>query len=399
MIRDISLSRLDEKRAKQSIEIKQLAYVYRGGAHRVSAEVNGVLLWFESSDVLLCPHPEGFASAFLVPALAGNIGLTIEGALCPVWLSNVYALMKIFGKWWGYKKILIKHLGGKVESEEKRTKTALCFTGGADSFYTLLRCQRSIDYLIFIDGYDIALKDADRLDLFHKSFKVIARETNTKAVVIKTNLREHPVFSSVSWERSHGTALAAIGHLISDVGCLLVSSSHPYAFPAPWGSHWKTDYLLSSGKLEIIHEGASLWRTQKLQKIADEPLVQKYLRVCWEHKNSKINCCQCEKCLRTMLVLIQCGKLDHFSVFADRGKIVELIDQLPYVKKNLFPVYQAFCRDGLPSEIKISIRSLLNRSRREDLVSNPFLRHFFKWMWRPLPRAVRQKIKNVLRLS
>lgn len=386
-----------------SIEIKKLTYSNENGIHRISAEIDGELLWFESSDVALFPSSEGFAGIFLIHALKRKSNLIIDATLDKIWLSNISELIKIFGKWWGYPTISIVSSGGNVHKTKKDKATALCFTGGVDSFHTLLRSKYSIDYLVFVHGYDIALKDVEHVNLFRKSFYAIAEETRIKPLIIKTNLREHFIFSEVSWSKTHGGALAATGHFISNVDCLLISSSLPTFFDPPWGSHHKTDPLFSSENLKVVHEGASLSRSQKLREIVDEPLVRSHLRVCWQNRKSKLNCCECEKCIRNMIILVQCGKLNNFITFNQRSDLVNLCDKLPYFSDpDLIYSYKSFLRAGLEPQLARSVKDLLERSQKriyeERIISYPVIGNQIKFLWLSIPSKIRKKIKQFFNL-
>ncbi len=125
--------------------------------------------------------------------------------------------------------------------------------------------------------------------------------------------------------------MAAGGHLLVEhAGRLLMSSSFPYAYDQPWGSHWDLDHLWSSERLQVEHVGAEHWRTAKLRAIADEPLVQRYLRVCHENRSPTwLNCSECEKCVRTQLTLAGCGRLAAFAVFNQERDLAERVDALP----------------------------------------------------------------------
>jgi len=206
----------------------------------------------------------------------------------------MHALTKLYRKWWKYPEIVIEGTREDAEPVDRGTETGLCFTAGKDSFHSLLRGQYPIDYLIYAHGYDMSCNDMDRMKAFRVSLETIAKETGTKLVVVRTNLRDHSAHQNVSWLRSHGSALVAMGYLIPAIRRLVISSSFTFATDKPWGSSWKTDQLWSSEKLEVVQDGASV--RGKLGTIVDEPLVQKHMRVCWENRNERLNCCQCEKC-------------------------------------------------------------------------------------------------------
>jgi hypothetical protein len=381
----------------QTINITRLSRTSENGLCRVEVQVEGSPLWFESSDTLLRPAPEAFTSALLVPALQRNADLMIDAPLDSMWLSNAQALMSAFGKWWGYRPITITGTGANAASAEQGTATALCFSGGVDSFFNLLRGHYRVDYLVVAHGYDIRLSDTDRMDSFRPSLRSISEATGTTLAVIRTNLREHPVFSDVPWQHAHGGALAALGHVMGGIRRLVVSASYPYEMNRPWGSHWTTDPLWSSQQLEIVHEGASLWRSDKLREIADEPLVRNHLRVCWEGRTSDLNCCRCEKCLRTMLILAQYGKLDAFAAFPDKSNLARYLDELDPISTDLMHVYRWLLEQGLDPELSRSVRSLLRRSRAAAPPQPSGIRKVIAGLRRCVPAPIRRKIKTVLR--
>jgi len=66
----------------------------------------------------------------------------------------------------------------------------------------------------------------------------------------------------------------------------------------------------STQGLRIYSEGSSIDRLQKLEFIADNPVVQKHLHCCYVKTT---NCATCYKCRRTMMMLDILGKLDDFA--------------------------------------------------------------------------------------
>jgi hypothetical protein len=144
----------------------------------------------------------------------------------------------------------------------------------------------------------------------------VAGATGAQAVILRTNLREHPLVAGINWERAHGGALAAAGHLIGRaVGSLAISSGLHRADARPWGSHWELDPLWSSSSLRVRHVGDDLWHITNTRQLADDPLAQRHLRVCWERHTAELNCAHCDKCLITMAVLDDEGALERFEGF------------------------------------------------------------------------------------
>jgi len=84
----------------------------------------------------------------------------------------------------------------------------------------------------------------------------------------------------------------------------------------PWGSDPRIDHLLSTDDLEVVHDGASATRIAKTAAIAPWTETRGLLRVCSPRPDGRlVNCCQCEKCLRTMVALDMLGELDHHTTF------------------------------------------------------------------------------------
>jgi hypothetical protein len=269
-----------------------------------------------------------------------------------------------------------------MNSEEVRRlePTALCFSGGVDSFYTLLRSGHEVQYLVFVIGFDMGLGDVERAATFGASLRAVAAAAGARPVVIRSNIREHPVFASVSWEHSHGGALAAIGHLLSGVaGQLLISSSHSRDDVIPWGSHWMTDEFWSSERLRVIHVGAELLRRQKLTRIAAEPIVREHLRVCWENQTPTGNCSRCEKCIRTRLTLLDCGALADFAVLEGEESLARHIDALPASRKRLLTHRKLSKQKNISPEIRQALRRLILRTDRAGRAgrAGKNLRRFF----------------------
>ncbi len=333
-----------------------------GRGSNVSANVGGRRIWFESGDVELAAAPEAFGSAVLIPALHAPRPLVIVPEVCAVWARNIRELIPLVSSWWGYQPLPL-HLAETAPPAVPRTGTALCFSGGVDSFHTLLRGPAPVDVLICAIGYDVKLRDVNRRNRLERSIRSVAAETGKRAVVVATNLRRHRVFRAAPWEHTHGGALAALGHVLSPLaGHLEISASYPLADPQPWGSRWDVDPRFSSTRLVIDHVGAEFWRTEKLQQIAHEELVRRHLRVCWENLSASDNCGRCEKCVRTMLVLETCGQLGKYDIFRHGRGLIEALDRLPPLSATKVPIYEMLLREDLGPASAAAVHRLLART-------------------------------------
>jgi hypothetical protein len=115
--------------------------------------------------------------------------------------------------------------------------------------------------------------------------------------------------------------------------------------------------------LRVLHDDATLYRLEKMSRIDTEPLVQQHLRVCWENRAVAGNCSQCDKCVRTMIVLHLRGQLEKFSVFDRQTPLPKILDQMEPVSATVHRLYQELLNQGLPGEIESSVHRLLRRDR------------------------------------
>lgn len=350
------------------ISIKNIQCKQGDDYSRVSADVGGGEVWYKSQSALLQAPGEVFASAFLLPAMASGQDLYIDVPLSETWLNNSKQLMELFHEWWGYAPITIHSaVKGDCYSKEN-TKTGLFFSGGVDSFYSLLCAADVPDELIYVFGFDLQLKDTVRFQNVEYALQQIAQEIGLPLHVVETNVREHPLLASMDWAQSHGGALASVAHCFGRLNKVVISASVPRSGGLFWGSHWASDPLWSSDVLQILHYGEHFYRNDKLRVIIDDPLVRKYLRVCWKYKNNHVNCCRCEKCIRTMLILKGESKLHKYETFPLRDNFLFAMFRLPYVDCELFPVYKDLLCQNVGWPQKIAIRVLLNKSKIRNII-------------------------------
>ncbi len=357
----------------------------RGGAQRVVADVEGSPVWFESADAELDPSPEAFASLLFVPALHHGATVRVDAPLDPTWLEGTRRLPAMFADWWGYRNTYPIEAPEPGQPASDRVKeAAACFTGGVDSFYTLRTSGDRFGRLMFMHGYDIALADHVRMASFERSLGEVSERVGKPALRLESNVREHPVIASVSWERTHGAVLAAAGHVLSRaVGTLIIPSSYGLSNIIPWGSHPTTDPLWSTSRVEIVHDDARPTRQDKIRRIVDDPLAWRHLRVCWENRAPTGNCSACEKCVRTMAVISAYGRLADFTVFDSSVSLASRFDTLRTIPEHLVKPWRGLLTLDLAPDVRDAVARLLKRSEQGGMV-----RRMAQWVRRVLrPRG------------
>lgn len=343
-----------------------------GLVHRVVADVDGVPAWIESADVPLRASAEAFGSAFLLPALHHGRTLVFDDPVDALWLANNGRLQEVFRRWWRYEPRVPRTSGGTVTTREAELpaprSTALFFSGGVDSFYSLLRGDAGPDRLLTVHGLDVAHDDDARMEPLRALTRAVAAERGVTPVIVRTNLRTHPAMAGPSWEKSHGGVMAAVGHALGDsVSEVLISSSITTDRERAWGSHWETDPLHSSPRVRFRQVGMEVRRVEKLRRMAGEPLVQRHLRVCWQ-KVATLNCNRCSKCLLTRLVLAECGVLERCTTFEGTATLARDVAALDrYRSTSQRALGELAESPRLDPPIRAAVAALLERTRIAQL--------------------------------
>ena len=353
---------------RRDIQVTGLRATTASGVSRISAEVDGAELFFESSDVELSVSPQVFASALLPVAVRRRQRLRIDEALERRWRSGVADSMSVWADWWQTEPKLSRVLvtprrAARGNSGPSAAGVGLCFSLGVDSFHTLLRAGRRVDYLILAEGYDIPLGDRVRVESAQAALREVAAGTGTQPALVRTNLRVHPTLKRMGWQHTHGGALAALGHAChGQISELLISATKPFVADRPWGSHWSTDPGYSSSRLTVTHVGAELRRNDKLAAVIREPLVRRHLRVCWENRAASGNCGECEKCVRTMLITSVVGDGGPLPAFPNGVPLARRIDRIQRIRSDSVPVYLRALEQGPDDAVHAAVERLLARS-------------------------------------
>jgi hypothetical protein len=202
-------------------------------------------------------------------------------------------------------------------------RTGAFFSGGVDSFYTLLKPRPYGEgvpsHLIIVHGFDVPIEDRTRFARVRRSVERVAAETGRECIIVGTNLRRWSDVIIVSWEEYIASALASVAHACHGFfGRMLIASTLAYDELGPEGTHPLSDHWWSSDVCEIVHDGAEARRARKIALITSHPVALAHLRVCWQLDTPAYNCGRCEKCLRTMIGLHIAQALDRAASFPGR---------------------------------------------------------------------------------
>ena len=278
-------------------------------------------VWFVASEDL------GREADFLLPltlplAMVAGSHLKLAGRASPQLLSAVPKIQEILRQWgeehWGVE---FRHVPVRAEVRsrpaDRASGVACFFSGGLDSFYTLLKHRDEVTHLIFVHGFDIPLSNKARRAQASHAARETARELGKSLIEVETNLQSlsNPL---VHWNYYHGAALASVALLFQNrFRKVLIAAADTYAFLDPWGTHPLLDPLWSTELLEIEPDGCEATRTEKTAYISEYELALERLRICDVDANPSgvYNCGRCLKCLRSMIDLRAAGALERCKTF------------------------------------------------------------------------------------
>lgn len=271
---------------------------------------------------------DAFAAACLIKSMRINEPLEIASPISNRLHVMLPRIRDIYHSWWPalFKRIAIQTTPRSEQPAAPQKTTATFFSGGVDSFYSLLKhheqgaaAGRPLSHLVFMRGVETPIEKTKGVEDSEEWVRRVAAELEVKAIFGITNVRTH-VMSN--WEKyDHGSALASIGLCLSPViGHMCIPSAFSYAYQVPHGSTALVDEMFSSDRMFIFHDGSEVTRAEKVESIIrwNKDLGLRYLRVCLGNSGGAYNCGRCRKCVRTAIPLRALGVLSEAQTFMDK---------------------------------------------------------------------------------
>jgi hypothetical protein len=333
-------------------------------------------LWIGSPAVAAQASWDPFVPALSVLAAARGRRLVIEGAVSPFLLRAVPRILRVWSDWGprvpGVRLTPIE-LEASADSCPPRTSAAASFfSGGVDSFYTLVANHdrypqghpRRISSLVLVHGMDIPLSNMAQAGQVEDSVRTVADRVGCAALVVRTNMRE--AVRSVDWVvYGHVAVLVGAAYYLRErADAIHVPAAYAADALKPNAVHPVTDSLWSTGYMDVVHDGAEASRGEKIASIARSADAMRYLRVCFTPPEGAFNCGRCEKCLRTMTELWINGVLERCGSFP-ATPLHDALGQL-FVPPHAVPFWQSSVERaraaGLDGTVIAAIDKALGRS-------------------------------------
>ncbi len=331
---------------------------------------------FSGGDAALSPNPESLIACALLPAMRLADRLTIgeeatrgTGAeISERFFRALSTIQDIYHDWDpGLRRVTLSGVTPVRRIRRQGGRVGTFFTGGVDSFYTLLKHQDEITDLLFVHGFDISLESASLRRRTSDMIREVGAFYSKRVVEVETNLPSL-LGPYADWALlAHGAALAAVAHLLSaDLDKIYVPASRTYARIVPWGTHPLLAPLWSSEALEFVHDGCEATRPMKAALISESEIALRSLRVCFVNPGEAYNCGRCEKCLRTMIALRAVGMLERCTTFdapLDVRNVVRIDVDRAGRRGATMDNLKALEKKGGEEELCRALRKILNRPR------------------------------------
>jgi predicted O-methyltransferase YrrM len=355
----------------------------------------------------LAQSSDHFLLGTIFLAMQNQADLVIHGTVSPSLLRNLEEFQKAWECWLPqrYKKIEVSAEKEKEESVSHAGNDAVAaFSGGVDSIFTVFRhrtgscgrLRRDIRLGVMVHGFDIPLNQPQVFDRALRRSALLLDSVGVETVAVTTNFRD----LGLSWEDCYGAALASClvlfqGHF----SCGLKGSGEPYqSLVLPWASNPVTDYLLSTGSFQIIHDGAGFTRTEKVRDIACWPEAMKLLRVCWQGQQLDRNCGSCEKCVRTILNFRVNGLAlpECFEHDVTDKQILTLRKLNPTQLGELRQILSAARKAAMTASWVSALEQCIKQNERRESFAQRLVKEATGKVKRAMPRRIRSVCRSYL---
>jgi hypothetical protein len=303
-------------------------------AVRVSGPWGNAELYIQGNVPLVNNSMSSWLPALLPIAMSLNTDLYFKGNLNYKAMNLAGDVQQLLCEWFPKFKVINVFCDGYESNVNETSEMGTFFTGGVDSFYSVLTPSRTVTKLIYVHGFDVPLSNVKMADTVEHELQASADALEKDLIVMRTNIREF-ADKYVSWgQEYHGAALASIGLSLS-LKEVYIASSFNFESLHPWGSHPDLDHLWSTDNTSIIHDSVSVSRVEKVRKINESAIAMKYLRVCWKNTDNRYNCGSCEKCLRTMINLLAVNGLTDCETLPNKIHLKDLTGIRIYSRGDL----------------------------------------------------------------
>ena len=249
------------------------------------------------------------------------------------------------------------------------------FSGGVDGLNTLVRNRELISRFVTVWGADIPSTNDEAWKIAYSGIYRQAEVFGVSSSYVKTDMRdfideskltkllnEHGYVGHAWWhDIQHSLALLGLSSLVAYIyGCTTMFIAASYSVNDTTyhqcASEPSIDNHFMWCGVKVVHDGYEENRQVRIQNIVDyanQKGMEIPIRACYA-SHTGTNCCNCEKCGRTILGIIAAGgKPSQYGFNCSRSQFNRLMHELHYY----YPMVYDFYRE-MPDFIKTNNTAL-----------------------------------------
>lgn len=280
-------------------------------------------MWWEmpgETDMPTPPVLDQMVAASVIPALERGQDLVVKGPISRIAALNL-PLLAATRAAWGAKapRGPVTVTADSVLDLPARAdppRAVLTFSGGADSFYSLLNhtgpdaspAEPKLEGAVLTLGFDFPFSEREAFETHRARVAPVLERRGVALHIVHTNSRDLDIaWWDVCAMPMVSAALSQFAHRYTR-GLLGGSLTYP-VMAVPMIQPPLLDRTLTGGWFWLSTDGAGIGRTEKIALIAEHADAMAVLRVCYEQNSADFvnNCCTCLKCQRTMLNFLGAG--------------------------------------------------------------------------------------------
>jgi len=154
-----------------------------------------------------------FVAASLLPAMRIGKPLSVEGTVSPRLLATIPTIETVMTDW--FQRTDFIEVKARPAPEARGRGVACFFSGGVDSFYSVLSHLSEITALVFVHGFDVQPHQVALRARISENLRGAAARLGKPLIEVETNLRAFSDRYALWSEEYHGSALASVALLLS----------------------------------------------------------------------------------------------------------------------------------------------------------------------------------------
>jgi hypothetical protein len=209
----------------------------------------------------------------------------------------------------------------------------------------------------------------------------VAKELGVELIPVRTNILHLNLDGWFFMKKWIGASMSSIAHMFSHgFNKIYIAADAHAAMIAKRtrnGTHPLLDPYYSSAHLQMEHHGHGITKFERAQIVSEWPVGLQNIFVCEGKNSGQTNCGKCEKCIKTMTMLVALRKLKDCRSFPCNDvspELLKTLDEYDMIRwegniqryKTLIPHLKRLKRDDLVKTLLQVIRSWYKKHPKHE---------------------------------